>query len=130
MCITISKMFMAMIVLYSTHTQLLLAKTVSFTASTNCSIVGDGMHIRSAPICIRKPFSSGRKRSILPSCLRYAFKPSNNPYIREAEKYILHQTNTPFGTQISSIVLFRSKAIQQTEQWKIKSSICLNLAIV
>ncbi|KAF7828587.1 Retrotransposable element Tf2 [Senna tora] len=32
--------------------------------------VGDGMHILSAPVCIRIAFSSGRKRSIFPSSLR------------------------------------------------------------
>jgi hypothetical protein len=61
-------------------THRLFARTVCFTASTNCSTVGAGMQIRSAPAIIRKAFSSGRKSNIDPSTFLYAFKPSNNPY--------------------------------------------------
>lgn len=102
--ITKSTMSKAMTWLHNTRTQRLFAKTVSFTASTNCSTVGDGMHIRSAPTCIRRPFSSGRNRSIFPSCFRYAFKPSNNPYV-ETGKQILHKTSTPgkFNTNVKNI---------------------------
>lgn len=61
------------------NTQCLLARTVCFTASTKCSIDGDGMHSLSAPICMRWAFCSGRKSNTRPSSLLYAFRPSSNP---------------------------------------------------
>jgi hypothetical protein len=62
------------------RTQRLLARTVCLTAWTNCSTDGAGMHMRSAPRCIRRAFSSGRN-SVYParSGRRYAFIPSNRP---------------------------------------------------
>uniref|UniRef100_A0A0A9F1A5 Branched-chain-amino-acid aminotransferase n=1 Tax=Arundo donax TaxID=35708 RepID=A0A0A9F1A5_ARUDO len=62
-------------------TQRLLARTVCLTAWTNCSTEGAGMHMRSAPCCIRRAFSSGRN-SVHParSGRRYAFIPSNSPW--------------------------------------------------
>lgn len=62
------------------HTQRLLARTVCLTASTNCSTDGDGIHNLSAPIFIRRAFSSGRNRRIRPSSVLYAFSPSKIPY--------------------------------------------------
>jgi hypothetical protein len=38
-------------------TQRLFARTVSLTASRNCSMLGAGMHNRSAPVLIRTAFS-------------------------------------------------------------------------
>lgn len=69
------------------YTQRLFAKTIALTAPTNCSTDGDGMHIRSAPICIRIAFSSGRKRRMLPSCFLYAFRPSNNPWLQTSKRW-------------------------------------------
>lgn len=60
-------------------TQRLFARTVSFTASKNCSTLGAGMHNRSAPILIRNAFSCGRKRRIDPSSFLCALRPSSNP---------------------------------------------------
>ena len=65
-------------------THLLFARTVCFTASTNCSTEGAGMHILSAPVCILKAFSSGRNNKMDPSGFLYAFRPSNNPYKSES----------------------------------------------
>ena len=60
-------------------TQCLFARTVSFTASRNCSTLGAGMHNRSAPVFIRSAFSCGRKRRIDPSSFLCARRPSSNP---------------------------------------------------
>lgn len=49
------------------NTQRLLARTVCFTVLTNWSVEGAGMHILSAPICIRRAFCSGRKSKRRPS---------------------------------------------------------------
>lgn len=62
------------------NTQRLLAMTVCFTASTNSWVEGEGMHILSAPIFIRRAFSSGRKSTIRPSSLLYALRPSKSPW--------------------------------------------------
>lgn len=62
------------------YTQRLLAKATCFTALTNCSTEGDGMHNLMAPVCIRKAFFSGRKSWIPPSFLLYTFNPSNKPW--------------------------------------------------
>jgi len=61
------------------NTHRLLARTVCFTALTNWSTDGDGIHILSAPLFMRRPFSSGRNKSIRPSSVLYALSPSKIP---------------------------------------------------
>lgn len=65
------------------NTQRSFARAVFFTASINCSVVGACISSLSAPICMRRAFSSGLKIMILSSSLLYTFIPSNNPYDQE-----------------------------------------------
>lgn len=60
-------------------TQRWLARAISFTASTNCCVEGEGMHILSAPICIRVAFWSGRNKRRCPFSPLKALAPSSNP---------------------------------------------------
>lgn len=90
-------------------TQRLFANIVCLTPDRNCSTVGAGMHSRSAPILIRKAFSSGRKRRIEPSSFLCALRPSSNPctFYKHVRAYPtkMEQTNKSFISEIDKAII-------------------------
>lgn len=97
-------------------TQRSFAKTVSFTASRNCSTVGAAMHILSAPYLIRNAFSSGRNSTILPSCVLYAFKPSNSPWTHIVLRRKIHNYKVPECSIIKAITTIFWQDMRYTNQ--------------